>query len=430
MTPDLRLELIDYVSSESELTDRMLRAAADVRRSSDELLGRRAESDINRLLGRNQRRALGVFFSGPAWAARLLEGVDVGSVRRIIDPACGIGDLLVECAQRLPLEDSYQRTIDSWARRFVAHDLMDEFTSVAWLRMQALAHLRHSAGNVLCATGVQKKPSSFVGMNTLDGSWKLCPDDLVVMNPPFQRTSVPGWSKLTDGNCTAAMLFVERVVRDAPAGVNVAAILPEVLRSGSRYREFRRFLNEACEVTRFSAEGSFGGDADVDVAILRFRTAGRAKAVPSRPISVESHVGRIGSICRVRVGTVVPHREKQDGGSRPYLDVNNTPLWSRIIPTARAQYRGTLFQPPFVVVRRTSSPKDKERARATMVCGSEGVLVENHLLVLLPANKSEEECDRIMEILKAPSTTAWLNSRIRCRHLTVAAVAQIPMGGT
>lgn len=428
MTPDLRLELTDYVSSESELTDRMLRASGDMKLRSDELLGRKAESDINRLLGRNQRRALGVFFSGPAWAARLLEGLDVGSVRRIIDPACGIGDLLVECARRLPLGKSYQDTIDSWARRFVAHDLMDEFTSVAWLRMQTLAHLRHSAGDVLCATGVQKKPSSFVGINTLDGSWKLCPDDLVVMNPPFHKMPVPSWSKLAEGNCTAAMLFVERVVKDSPAGVNVAAILPEVLRSGSRYKAFRRFLSETCEVAQFSAEGSFGGDADVDVAILRLRTSGRTAVVHPRRASDEVHADRLGSICRVRVGTVVPHRERQDGGLHPYLDVSNTPLWSEIIPTFEASYRGTLFQPPFVVVRRTSSPKDKQRARATMIFGSEGVLIENHLLVLLPADKSEETCRKIMRILAAPSTTNWLNSHIRCRHLTVAAVAQIPIG--
>jgi hypothetical protein len=63
-----------------------------------------------------------------------------------------------------------------------------------------------------------------------------------------------------------------------------------------------------------------------------------------------------------------------------------------------------------------------------MIFGSEGVLIENHLLVLLPADKSEETCRKIMRILAAPSTTNWLNSHIRCRHLTVAAVAQIPIG--
>lgn len=56
-----------------------------------------------------------------------------------------------------------------------------------------------------------------------------------------------------------------------------------------------------------------------------------------------------------------------------------------LLLAAPRQLAGTVFAPPFVAVRRTSGPRDRSRA-----------------------------------------TDAWLNRRIRCRHLTTSAVAGIP----
>ena len=46
--------------------------------------------------------------------------------------------------------------------------------------------------------------------------------------------------------------------------------------------------------------------------------------------------------------------------------------------------KSKLIMPPFVVVNRTSSPRDRLRATATIIKGTEPVAVENHLIILSP----------------------------------------------
>jgi hypothetical protein len=40
------------------------------------------------------------------------------------------------------------------------------------------------------------------------------------------------------------------------------------------------------------------------------------------------------------------------------------------------------------------------------------------------------DCEKLVQVLRRESTTEWLNERIRCRHLTVSAVADIPWPDT
>ena len=90
------------------------------------------------------------------------------------------------------------------------------------------------------------------------------------------------------------------------------------------------------------------------------------------------------------------------------------------------RFQGTVFQPPFIVLRRTSRPDDIERAVGTIVLGDEPAVVENHLLVIRPHDCTQETCSRILTMLKDERTSQWLNGRIRCRHLTVSAINEIP----
>jgi hypothetical protein len=52
--------------------------------------------------------------------------------------------------------------------------------------------------------------------------------------------------------------------------------------------------------------------------------------------------------------------------------------------------------------------------------------VENHLIVLRPKDGTIGACREVLGILKDERTTRWLNERIRCRHLTVAALDELP----
>lgn len=135
----------------------------------------------------------------------------------------------------------------------------------------------------------------------------------------------------------------------------------------------------------------------------------------------------MGDYFQVRVGSVVPHRHKLEGPLYPYIHAHQLPSWQSVEEIAESRnFSGTTFDPPFVVVRRTSRPGDKFRAIGTIITGKDPVAVENHLIVLKPSSNSLEDCFQLMEVLRHPQTNDWLNERIRCRHLTVTAMRNLP----
>ena len=90
------------------------------------------------------------------------------------------------------------------------------------------------------------------------------------------------------------------------------------------------------------------------------------------------------------------------------------------------RHEGKVYKPPFVVIRRTSRPGHPYRAAATVIAGKEAVAVENHLIVCEPKAKTLKMCKKLMTQLKTQTINKFLDERIRCRHLTVGAVAAIP----
>jgi hypothetical protein len=127
------------------------------------------------------------------------------------------------------------------------------------------------------------------------------------------------------------------------------------------------------------------------------------------------------------VGSVVPHRDFLAGLTYNYIHAKNTPAWKTItIIKEKIKCSKSVFKPPFIVVKRTSSPSDKYRCIATIINTKESVAVENHLIVLKPKNNSIESCNKLIGALKSSNTNEWMNDRIRCRHLTVKALEELP----
>jgi hypothetical protein len=94
----------------------------------------------------------------------------------------------------------------------------------------------------------------------------------------------------------------------------------------------------------------------------------------------------------------------------------------------RRRHRGRRFRPPFVAVRRTSRPaKGGRRVPATIVRGGEPILAENHLLICRPKDGSLASCHELVELLSSSEAGIWLDARIRCRHLTVGALRELPL---
>jgi hypothetical protein len=55
------------------------------------------------------------------------------------------------------------------------------------------------------------------------------------------------------------------------------------------------------------------------------------------------------------------------------------------------------------------------------------VAVENHLIVIKPNAGTLAACRRLRKQLNDPSVTAWLDMRLRTRHLTKQALLELPL---
>lgn len=392
-----------------------------------DLMNGHATDFVYSTLSLADRRKHGIFFSGPAWAKKILSGQKMARWQRFIDPSVGVGDLLIEVCNYLPLEGSPSKTIEDWAGRLVAIDLRKSFLDIAWLRIQALAVHRHSVEKNQTSDFVFRGlPKNFIVGDALTIDLNLRQYDCVVMNPPYQRIIAPTKSIVGKGKRSAAALHLEHVILQAPPGVGVFALVPDVLRSGSSYERFRREFREIADVSSFDPFGAFGIQADIDVAILAATT--KAPTCENQVVKMESTQDKkVGDFFDVSVGPVVPHRTPITGKMYGYLTAKNAVVGKDIsLPEEFASYACRVEKGPFVIVRRTSSPSDRKRARSTLVTYSKELLVENHLLILKPKDKKVSTCRALLRVLNDQSTDMWLNKFIRCRHLTVGSLKQLP----
>lgn len=369
------------------------------------------------------RRDAGTFFSGPAIATRLADllASEVPERSLVVDPTCGMGDLLLAYADRLPLAGSLSATIAAWGQRLGGLDLREDLVRMTKARLVMLARARGEFGGL-----VDEIDHIFPMIQV--GSAMANPPILAkaagfLFNPPFGQTTPavePTWSS---GQINAAALFLDALLDGPHRPRPIAAVLPEVLRGGSRYGRFREYLTRKGLGGAFQSLGRFDAWTDVDVFVTLLKPSNDALwADPMRPAGVT-----VGSDFVIRVGPVVPHRHDFAGPNRAYLCAKTTPAWDNgFIPTGARLFSGTVFKPPFVVVRRTSSPGDRQRAVGTVIVGDEDVAVENHLIVATPLKGGVEACRRLLDLLKSPETSAHLNRVLRCRHLTTGAVSDIP----
>ena len=207
------------------------------------------------------------------------------------------------------------------------------------------------------------------------------------------------------------------------------AILPDVLRSGSFTEQWRKRVEELATVELVEPYGIFDESADVDVFILRLKRRAiksAAKSVPWTSAPVQNGT-TIADHFEVHVGRVVPHRDPETGKEHPYIHARCIPTWKTMCEfTEFRKHEGKVYKPPFVVIRRTSRPGHPYRAAATVIAGKKSVAVENHLIVCEAKARTLKMCKKLMAQLQTQAVNTFLDDRIRCRHLTVGAVAAIP----
>lgn len=406
-------------------------AEADFATLAERAVNGEASARLVELVSAYRLKRTGAFFTSSDLSERAAGAMSPLATAEslIVDPACGAGNLLLAAARKLPVSPSLHATITAWGRRLAGFDLHARFIRATHLRLVVLALSR---GAEFDLDGPLSLAGYFPNIRRGDGLREIATlrnIEALIVNPPFASVLAPkscGWAV---GRVTKAAIFFDRCLQHLPAGAAISAVLPDVLRSGSRYQMWRRAMEKHAAITAIRPVGNFQ-TADVDVFLLEMRMH-RGKPTRSRQgvwWIKQSAAAILGDGFSVHVGAVVPHRLKpKEGPVSPYLHAKALPHWGVCEAGAESvAFAGRRFKPPFVAVRRTSSPTDKHRALGTIIKGKVPVAVENHLLVCTPAKGGLAACRRLLATLRSTKTDKFLNRRIRCRHLTVGVVREIP----
>lgn len=387
-----------------------------------------AGRELRKLVELPARRAFGAFFTGSELADKLLGTLKLNSKEHFIyDPTVGAGDLLLAGARRLPLERSLKETLSAWGQCLAGTDLHSEFVEATQLRIGLLARQLHGGRDMLPA-GWRKLFPHIKRGDGLGQKAFFARATHLLMNPPYCLTDADASCTWSGGRISEAALFIMRALEMAPAGARLFAILPDVLRSGSFQHQWREQVSDLAQIDSVVRHGIFDDSADVDVFLLELRRREDTDKQSKRWPTVAVGTGKtVGDYFAVHVGRVVPHRDPEEGPLRRYIHPRNIPVWREVSRISGAPRRHKLaYQPPFVVLRRTSRPGHPYRAAATLILGKAPVAVENHLIVCEPHDKSADTCRALMEQLHTQRVNDFLDERIRCRHLTVGSVAAIP----
>lgn len=376
----------------------------------------RPAQEVRAALKRKLRRERGIFMTPAALADEAIAAIpgQLGD-STIIDPACGCGDLLLSAMRAVETRD------EAGSVNFKGTDRERELVAIAQARLKLFARSDgwdQFAGNA--AVDIQVGD----GNRTPERFGAEC---VIVLNPPFGQSIAASACSWSSGLTSSAALFLDGVLDRMDDGCRLSAILPDVIRSGSRYGKLRQMVSERLRIESVQPLGLFDPHADIDVFLL----AGTAEAAtdsqkdpwtesPSPDETLADHFD-------VSVGPVVDNRDPKRGPWRPFITSRSVSGEVDLEPTLRRRFRGRAISPPFAVTGRTSRPTEGagSRLQVSVVIGSQPVAVENHLLVVKPRSGTLEDCLRAKAHLESPEVSQFLDRRIRLRHLTVQALREV-----
>src|SRR5205823_13949445 len=93
----------------------------------------------------------------------------------------------------------------------------------------------------------------------------------IMANPPFASTIAKEDCNWASGRVSQAAVFLDAYLHQASPGSNVYAILPDVLRTGSRYARWRKMVGQRARDISVKIIGRFDDITDVDVFFLELK---------------------------------------------------------------------------------------------------------------------------------------------------------------
>ena len=322
---------VDYVESIHELArHREPIGYAQWQKKLDLCLNGEPGQVLRERVSQAELRRQGAFFTGGKLARRLANTAfpKTADTLTFFDPACGGGDLLLAIAVRLPVERDFSGTLDAWGTRIGGCDISPDFVRLAKARLTLLAAKRSRVRPPFDPSVLANAFPNVVVGNSLDPSRRIPKADVVVMNPPFGYAAAPDDCDWARGRVNHAALFVDRVIRDASDGARIAAILPDVLRCGSRYVAWRKRTRASGDLICETPLGLFDEWTDVDVFLFHFEKRTCPHVSCAKPDSEDKPAYGVGKRFAVHVGPVVPHRHGEIGPLVRYIHARSNPPWS------------------------------------------------------------------------------------------------------
>ncbi len=388
-----------------------------------------AQGALRSLVDSDKLREHGAFFTGSRLSRRAigLMASTLSGRSVVLDPACGAGDLLLAAAKALPIGTDSETALDSWSRQIHGRDLRPSFVEAARLRLTLLARREDARCRQVDATDEFPHLRAKCGLSDEES---LSRATHIVLNPPFTKVTAPEHIAWARGGVNNAAIFLDSCIAHASAGARIVAILPDVLRSGWRYRSWRQAVLSRCDLQYVGLGDQFDAHADVNVFVLSL-TVRSTLRVRSPSCSAWKSPRRPERTLRdafdISVGPVVDYRDPHRGRWHPFVHAKTLTPWGTIKEVdEHRRFAGRLVAPPFVAVKRTSRPDDAKRAVGSVVNTGVPVAVENHVIVLSPHDGTLRTCRRLLTLLAKEETTDRLNRAIRCRHLTIGALADLP----
>lgn len=279
-------------------------------------------------------REAGIFFTGSVLADRAVAPIasDLVHGSSVADPACGAGDLLLACARHLPVLEDLEATAELWGRKLKGIDLYPQLIRATKTRLLLLALARGAKASSRMLDLDEVFPEIVVG-DSLDQQAGLAEAHCIVLNPPYSMMPAPDDCDWATGAVSQAAVFVERCITEADPGTRVIAILPDVLRTGSRYESWRHRMEDRASLRSVTLAECFDALTDVHVFVAEL-VVGPGTRREQGWWGVDEHseatATNVRDLFEVRVGPVVPHRDPIEGPQYPYLHARGLPAWRSI----------------------------------------------------------------------------------------------------